>query len=294
MPDEATKKYGTIVTDVGLMRTREAVMEGKKINLTTLAVGDGDGAYYVPSADMQGLKNETWRGDVSSVTVNPDSPNMIDVVAVIPSDVGGFTIREMAVLDDGEYTIAICNTPDTEKVIITSGAAGEVEVTMHIEFSNTGVITFIVDPYALTATKKDIQEHNTSPAAHEALFERKAEVTDLNAHTNNSDIHVNPTTMGNYDTAISGLIEHTEDTNIHVSAADKAAWNEAAQLAAKAAADAARSLNLAAGLESRVSRMEDGIYNDITGNPFLVSFDSLDGIVLVKGVWNEAQHRVEC
>ena len=268
MPDEATKKYGTIVTDVGLMRTREAVMEGKKINLTTLAVGDGDGAYYVPSASMQGLKNEKWRGDVSSVTVNPDSPNMIDVVAVIPSDVGGFTIREMAVLDDGEYTIAICNTPDTEKVIITSGAAGEVEVTMHIEFSNTGIITFIVDPYALTATKKDIQEHNAAQTAHEAKFEQKADVTDLNAHVNNSDIHV--------------------------SAALKVAWNAAAETAAKAAADAAQALNLAAGLESRVSRVEDGIYNNITGNPFLVSFDSLDGIVLVKGVWNEAQHRVEC
>ena len=63
---------------------------------------------------------------------------------------------------------------------------------------------------------------------------------------------------------------------------------------AKAAADAAQALNLAAGLESRVSRVEDGIYNNITGNPFLVSFDSLDGIILVKGVWNEAQHRVEC
>lgn len=276
------------------MRTREAVMEGKKINLTTLAVGDGDGAYYVPSASMQGLKNEKWRGDVSSVTVNPDSPNMIDVVAVIPSDVGGFTIREMAVLDDGEYTIAICNTPDTEKVIITSGAAGEVEVTMHIEFSNTGIITFIVDPYALTATKKDIQEHNAAQTAHEEKFEQKADVTDLNAHVNNSDIHVSPTTMGNYDTAISGLIEHTEDTDVHVSAALKAAWNAAAETAAKAAADAAQALNLAAGLESRVSRVEDGIYNNITGNPFLVSFDSLDGIILVKGVWNEAQHRVEC
>ncbi len=292
MPEETTKKFGTIVTDVGTMRTREAVLEGKKINLTTLAVGDGDGAYYVPSADMQGLKNETWRGDVSSVTVNPDSPNMIDVVAVIPSDVGGFTIREMAVLDDGEYTIAICNTPDTEKVIITSGAAGE--VTMHIEFSNTGIITFIVDPYALTATKKDIQEHNAAPTAHEAKFEQKADVTDLNAHVNNSDIHVNPTTMGNYDTAISGLIEHTEDTDIHVSAELKAAWNAAAETAAQAAADAAQALNLAAGLESRVARVEDGLFNNITGNPFLVSFDSLDGIVLTKGIWNAERQRIEC
>ena len=131
------------------------------------------------------------------------------------------------------------------KVIITSGAAGEVEVTMHIEFSNTGIITFIVDPYALTATKKDIQEHNAAQTAHEAKFEQKADVTDLNAHVNNSDIHVNPTTMGNYDTAISGLIEHTEDADIHVSAEEKAAWSAAVETAAKAAEDAAQALNLA-------------------------------------------------
>ena len=165
---------------------------------------------------------------------------------------------------------------------------------MHIEFSNTGIITFIVDPYALTATKKDIQEHNAAQTAHEAKFEQKADVTDLNAHVNNSDIHVNPTTMGNYDTAISGLIEHTEDADIHVSAEEKAAWSAAVETAAKAAEDAAQALNLAAGLESRIARVEDGLFNNITGNPFLVSFDSLDGIILTKGIWNAERQRIEC
>ena len=61
---------------------------------------------------------------MNSVTVNPDSPNIIDVLAVIPSDVGGWTIREMCVKDEEGNMIAVCNTPDTEKVIITSGANG--------------------------------------------------------------------------------------------------------------------------------------------------------------------------
>ena len=30
MPEETTKKFGTIVTDVGTMRTREAVLEGDR------------------------------------------------------------------------------------------------------------------------------------------------------------------------------------------------------------------------------------------------------------------------
>ena len=49
-----------------------------------------------------------------------------------------------------------------------------------------------------------------------------------------------------------------------------------------------------ASLESRVARVEDGIFNNITGNPYLVSFDSLDGIVLTKGIWNADRKRIEC
>lgn len=228
--------------------------------------------------------------------VNEKSPNMIDVVAVVPSDVGGWTIREMGVFDDAEEPnmIAVCNTPDTEKVIITSGAAGEIELTMHIEISNTGAISFVIDPNVVTATKKDLADHNTSQTAHAAEFEKKADVTALNDHANNSDIHVNPTTMGNYDTAIAGLIDHTEDTEVHVQPGERAAWDAGAEAAEQAEADAAEALSAIAGLESRVSRVEDGLFNNITGNPFLVQFDSLDGVVMTKGIWNAARNRIEC
>lgn len=288
------KTYGTLVTDCGIQLIAAAVMEGKKINITDLAVGDGGGAYYQPTPNMTGLKNECWSGPIKSVSVNKDSPNMIDITAIIPSTVGGFTIREMAVKDDVKNTIAICNTPDTEKVIISSGAAGEIELTMHIEISNSDAISFIIDPNVVTATKKDIEDHDASKTAHAAEFEKKADVTDLNAHANNTDIHVNPSTMGNYDTAISGLIEHKEDTKIHVTAEEKASWTEGAEQAAADANRVTEALNAIAGIESRVSRVEDGLFNNITGNPFLASFDSLDGITLVKGIWNEERKRIEC
>lgn len=288
------KTYGTLVTDCGIQLIAAAVMEGKKINITDLAVGDGGGAYYQPTPNMTGLKNECWSGPIKSVSVNKDSPNMIDITAIIPSTVGGFTIREMAVKDDVKNTIAICNTPDTEKVIISSGAAGEIELTMHIEISNADAISFIIDPNVVTATKKDIEDHDASKTAHAAEFEKKADVTDLNAHANNTDIHVNSSTMANYDTAISGLIEHKEDTKIHVTAEEKASWTEGAEQAAADANRVTEALNAIAGIESRVSRVEDGLFNNITGNPFLASFDSLDGITLVKGIWNEERKRIEC
>lgn len=118
--------------------------------------------------------------------------------------------------------------------------------------------------------------------------------SDLYGHIGNTDVHVTAAQINNYDTAIAGLIEHTEDTDIHVTAADKAGWSAGAETAAQAAADASNALNLAAGLESRVARVEDGLFNNITGNPFLVSFDALDGVTLVKGVWNAERQRIEC
>lgn len=291
---DTERTYGTLVTDVGVQLITAAAMNDEKVTMTQLAVGDGGGAYYQPDPSMTELKNENWRGGINNVSINGQSQNMIDIVAVIPSDVGGWTIREMAVFDDAGNMIAICNTPDTEKVIITTGAAGEIELTMHIEISNTGAISFIVDPTVITATKKDLKDHNASTKAHESLFLQKADVTELNGHINDTGIHVTQAMMENYDTAISGLIAHTEDGEIHTTAAQKAGWTEGVQTAEQAAENVANALNRITGLESRVARVEDGLFNNITGNPFLVSFDSLAGIMMAKGIWNESLKRVEC
>ena len=140
------KTYGTLVTDCGIQLIAAAVMEGKKINITDLAVGDGGGSYYKPNSTMTALKGEKWRGKVNRVEINEKSPNMIDVVAVIPSDVGGWTIREMGVLDETETLIAVCNTPDTEKVII-SGKTGRTVIIVLLDNFMDAVAAFIRTPY---------------------------------------------------------------------------------------------------------------------------------------------------
>ena len=43
----------------------------------------------------------------------------------------------------------------------------------------------------------------------------------------------------------------------------------------------------------QIQRLEDAMYNDITGNPHSVLFDSLDGLT-VTGVWNADSARLEC
>ena len=44
--------------------------------------------------------------------------------------------------------------------------------------------------------------------------------------------------------------------------------------------------------EGRITRLENILLSDITGNPFLITFENLDGLV-VTGTWNQAQQRME-
>lgn len=46
-------------------------------------------------------------------------------------------------------------------------------------------------------------------------------------------------------------------------------------------------------MEDRIVLLMNRLFDDITGNPFNYTFDTLDGLT-VSGVWNSAQSRIEC
>ena len=150
--------YFTLVTDSGTRKMLEALNEEKKVNVTQFAVGDGGGRYYTPTTEATGLKNEVWRGPVNACYISEDSGNLLIVESVIPSDIGGFTIREMGILDEDGALIAICNTPDTQKVKVSDGVVHELDLSMEIALANTESVELIVDPSVVMATKKDVEK----------------------------------------------------------------------------------------------------------------------------------------
>lgn len=149
-------RYFAIVTDLGTKEMLQAVNEERKVNITHFAVGDGGGACYTPDPAMTGLKNEVWRGKVGSCRISGESENVMVAESVIPSSEGGFTIREMAVFDDKNTMIALCNTPDTAKVRVTDGVVQELQVQMEILLNNKDSVQLVVDPNIVTATKKEL------------------------------------------------------------------------------------------------------------------------------------------
>lgn len=77
---------------------------------------------------------------------------------------------------------------------------------------------------------------------------------------------------------------------------------EGAQTAATAAEQEAADANAAvtaatnqiATNTANIQILWDAIFNDITTNPFSVSFADLDGVTLTAGIWNTTYNRVEC
>ena len=46
-------------------------------------------------------------------------------------------------------------------------------------------------------------------------------------------------------------------------------------------------------IEDRIAMLMNRVFSNITANPFIIRFNSLDGLT-VDGVWNESADRLEC
>lgn len=162
----------------------DALSQERKLGITYFAVGDGGGSFYTPTTDMTKLKNEVWRSEVSKCYISEESENVIVAEAVIPSNIGGFTIREMGIFDVDGTLIAIGNTPDTQKVKVMDGVVHELELMMNIAISNADNIELTVNPNVITATKEDVEklkeelleEINATKIETEGAFKNKGSV----------------------------------------------------------------------------------------------------------------------
>jgi|GEM_PF-1056059 len=149
--------YYSLLTDVGLAKITNSYVQGKKVELKTLVVGDGGGSYYQPTSGMTELKNQVWTGNVTQYAVSDSDPRLCGVGGLLPTDVGGFTIREFGVKDADDDLIAVSNYPDTVKIARTDGVSTEIRLVLEIMLTNAATAVFKVDPTIIMATKQDIE-----------------------------------------------------------------------------------------------------------------------------------------
>ncbi|NEZ47951.1 phage tail protein, partial [Clostridium niameyense] len=151
------EQFYTLLTDVGKAKIANATALQTKVNFTKLLVGDSNGSYYEPTQDQTKLKNKVWEGGIGNISIDKDNPNWIVLESVIPSNVGGFTIREVGITDEEGDLVIIAKYPQTYKPKIEDGSTKDLTIKTILEVTNAECVTLKVDPSIIIATKEDIE-----------------------------------------------------------------------------------------------------------------------------------------
>lgn len=158
--------FYTILTNIGAALHANAQVQQTTVAWTHMALGDGNGNPVVPQQTQAGLVREVHRLPITSLEQHPDNPNWIVVEAVVPSDVGGWTVRETALYGGagGGSCIAVGNYPATYKPVLTEGAAREMVMRMVIEVSSVATVKLVIDPAVAIASRKWVESLVATPA----------------------------------------------------------------------------------------------------------------------------------
>jgi phage-related tail fiber protein len=142
-------QYFALATLLGQAKIAAAIANQGSINITAVAVGDGNGAPVTPVVTMTGLVREVWRGAPVSVSRDPASPTQVLVQAIIPASVAPATIRELALYTDDGQCIVVANYPATDLAATSQGAVNTIDVLIPIVVDTAANVTITVNPATL-------------------------------------------------------------------------------------------------------------------------------------------------
>lgn len=203
---------GVILTDVGLSKLLVA-SPLSPIVITEIAVGDGNGSYPPLTSDMTSLVNEVWRGAASSPVKEGGNLDVLRFEAVIPRNIGGFTVREVAIFDIDGDMIAIGQTIAQPKPVPDGTNGLTLTIRLRIQLSNTSetnlFITESVDFDHRNMTFRDAPDAHPASAITglgTAALEDVEDVADKNYYQR---VTTNTTFVANQQYLIAGGVLHT-------------------------------------------------------------------------------------
>ncbi|HCM1890356.1 TPA: phage tail protein [Salmonella enterica subsp. diarizonae serovar 57:c:e,n,x,z15] len=109
--------YYSIITNRGKELEAEALASGRLIVLTHFVVGDSNGKQVRPDPAQIRLINETYRGDIAELVVSPEQSTQLMAKIVLPTGIGGFTVREVGLMTDAGDLYAVANCPSIDKPV---------------------------------------------------------------------------------------------------------------------------------------------------------------------------------
>lgn len=149
-----TAKFFAILTSQGAALLANATALGTKLNITQMAVGDGNGTLPTPDATQTKLVNQKRIAPLNMLSVDANNASQIIAEQVIPENEGGFWIREIGLYDDNGVLIAVANCPETYKPQLQEGSGRTQTIRMVLIVSSTAAVTLKIDPSVVLATRQ--------------------------------------------------------------------------------------------------------------------------------------------
>ncbi|EOE7079373.1 phage tail protein [Enterobacter asburiae] len=154
-----TVKYKTVITKAGAEKFAAAtVPNGKKVNFTAMAVGDGGGTLPVPDPNQTKLVKEVWRHTLNKISQDRKNKNYVVAELLIPPETGGFWMRELGLYDDTGTLIAVGNMAESYKPALAEGSGRAQTVRMVIMVSDIESVELTIDTSTVMATQDYVDD----------------------------------------------------------------------------------------------------------------------------------------
>ncbi len=154
----ADKKFLTLITAAGAERLANAAVTGAPVAIAEMAVGDAGGQLPSPNAAHAGLINEQYRGMLNKLVIADSDASVIEAEMIMPPQIGGFWLRELALYADDGECIAVGNMPETYKPLLAEGSGRFQIIRMQLKVSSTADVELIADPSVILATAEGVKD----------------------------------------------------------------------------------------------------------------------------------------
>ncbi|CDZ93577.1 phage tail protein [Pseudomonas saudiphocaensis] len=150
---DVNTQFGGFLTNLGAAKNTNANALGEKWKLTHMLLGDANGTDPAPSPGQTALVNQVYRAQLNQLYPSPVDENVLIAELVLPPNVGGWWIRELALEDEDGVFSAVAKCPPSYKPLLAQGSGRNQVVRMHVITSGTANIQLKIDPSVVLATR---------------------------------------------------------------------------------------------------------------------------------------------
>ncbi|UMY48045.1 phage tail protein [Pseudomonas azotoformans] len=151
---DQNSQFFAILTAVGEAKQANAAALGTSWTFAQMGVGDANGTDPIPSRTQTKLINERRRAPLNQVKVDPTNASVIIAEQIIPENIGGWWVRELALYDADGDMVAVANCAPTFKPLLAQGSGRTQVIRINLIVSSTANIELKIDPSVVLATRE--------------------------------------------------------------------------------------------------------------------------------------------